>query len=96
MSVNASDVMVTLSGRRVSMADFAGTMQKRVGRTIEDHTGLTGNYDIDLKWATERAGIETPLPSVFAALEEVGLRLVSAKGQVQMVVVDEIERASAN
>jgi uncharacterized protein (TIGR03435 family) len=96
MSVNASDVMVTLSGRRVSMADFAGTMQKRVGRPIEDHTGLPGNYDIDLKWSTERAGIDTALPSVFTALQDVGLRLVPAKGPVEMVVVDGIERASEN
>jgi uncharacterized protein (TIGR03435 family) len=96
MSVNASDFMVTLSGRRVSMADFAATMQRRVGRPIEDHTGLAGNYDVDLKWSTERAGIESTLPSVFTALQEVGLRLVPGKGPVEMVVVDGIERASEN
>lgn len=96
MSVNASEVMVTLSARRVSMADLAATMQRQVGRPIEDHTGLTGNYDVDLKWSTERAGIETSVPSVFTALQEVGLRLVPARGAVEMVVVDGVERASEN
>lgn len=96
MTVNSNGATVTLSAQRVSMKDFAATMQRQVGRTIEDHTGLAGQYDVDLKWSTERAGIETAGPSVFTTLQEVGLRLVSAKGPVEMVVVDGVERASEN
>jgi uncharacterized protein (TIGR03435 family) len=96
MGVNSNGATVSLSAKRVSMKDFAATMQRQVGRTIEDHTGLAGQYDVDLKWSTERAGIDVAGPSVFTALQEVGLRLVSAKGAVEMVVVDGVERASQN
>ncbi len=96
MTVNSNGATVTLSGTRVSMKDLAASMQRQVGRNIEDQTGLTGQYDVDLKWSTERAGMDTAGPSVFTALQEVGLRLVSAKGAVEMVVVDGVERASEN
>ncbi|HXE62340.1 MAG TPA: TIGR03435 family protein [Bryobacteraceae bacterium] len=95
-TVNSNGMTVTFSAKRISMKDFAATMQRQVGRTIEDHTELTGKYDVNLKWSTERAGIDTAGPSVFTALQEVGLRLVPAKGPVEMVVVDGVERASEN
>jgi uncharacterized protein (TIGR03435 family) len=95
-TVNSNGMTVTFSAKRISMKDVAATLQRQVGRTIEDHTGLAGKYDVELKWSTERAGIDTAGPSIFTALQEVGLRLVSAKGPVETVVVDGVERASEN
>ncbi|HVY91171.1 MAG TPA: TIGR03435 family protein [Bryobacteraceae bacterium] len=96
MMVNSNGATVTLSARRVSMRDLAASMQRQVGRPVEDHSGLTGKYDVELTWSTERAGIETTGPSVFTALQEVGLRLAPGKGPVEMIVVDGVERASGN
>jgi uncharacterized protein (TIGR03435 family) len=96
MTVNSNGATVTVSARRVSMTDFAASVQRQLGRRIEDRTGLAGKYDVDLKWSTERAGMDAAGPSVFTALQEVGLRLVSGKGPVEMVVVDGVERASEN
>ncbi len=68
------------------------------GRIVIDKTGLTGHYDIDLKWTTDEglaAGVSGP--SLFTALEEqLGLKLVAARGPVDIIVVDHIELPSAN
>lgn len=96
MAVNSNEMTVTLSAQHVSMTDFAAVLQRQVGRPIEDHTGLAGKYDVDLKWSTERAGIDTAGPSIFTVVQELGLKLVPARGPVEMIVVDGIERASEN
>jgi uncharacterized protein (TIGR03435 family) len=70
------------------------------GRVVINKTGLTGTYDFSLliprrmlpdqiKQAAEDAGV----PTVFEGLKQLGLQLVPAKGPVQGIVVDHIERA---
>ncbi len=66
-----------------------------VGRLIVDKTGLTGQYDIELTWSNDDESDAGP--SVFTALQEqLGLRLEPAKAQVDVVVIDYLERPSAN
>lgn len=82
--------------------------------TVEDKTGLKGNFDYKLDWTPEELGL--PLtkggdavqgaagrqasdagPSLFTALEdELGLKLEARKGPVDVIVVDELLRPSAN
>jgi uncharacterized protein (TIGR03435 family) len=68
------------------------------GRIVVDKTGLTGNYDIDLKWTPDdQQGTPDEGPTIFTALEEqLGLKLVPAKGPVHTLVVDHVERPSEN
>jgi uncharacterized protein (TIGR03435 family) len=77
-----------------------------VGRQVVDKTGLTGNYDFTLTWTPDEmrapsdASAATAAdsgPSIFSAIEEqLGLKLVSAKGPVDVIVVDHVERPSEN
>jgi len=68
------------------------------GRFVVDKTGLTGNYDIDLKWTPDdQQGTPDAGPTLFTALEEqLGLKLVPAKGPVDTLVVDHVERPTEN
>jgi uncharacterized protein (TIGR03435 family) len=73
------------------------------GRVVVDQTGLTGTYDFTLTWSEQSvasgAGQEngTDAPSVFTAVQEqLGLKLVPTKVPVQVIIVDSIERPSAN
>ena len=57
--------------------------------------GLSGSYEMTLDWAPDDAPANdaTPGPSIFTALQEqLGLRLDSAKGPVEMLVIDRAER----
>ena len=73
------------------------------GRMVMDRTGLKGTYDFTLTWSEQSvasgAGPEsgTDAPSLFTAVQEqLGLKLVPTKGPVEVIVVDSVERPSAN
>ncbi len=74
-------------------------------RTVVDHTGLKGTYDIVLNWSPAPPANAQPGtadnndagPDIVTALQEqLGLKLVPGKAQVEIVVIDHIERPSEN
>jgi uncharacterized protein (TIGR03435 family) len=90
---------------------FAQTLSQILGRPILDQTGLAGKYDFELKWTPDQsapndalggqippvASTDPDRPDIFAALQEqLGLKLYTTRGAVEVVVVDHVERPSAN
>jgi uncharacterized protein (TIGR03435 family) len=68
-----------------------------VNRTIVDKTALDGRYDIDLTWTPELSSTAPEAVSIFTALQEqLGLRLESTKGPVDVLVIDRVERPTEN
>jgi len=90
----------------VTMARFVSfALPGRVGRTIIDKTGLPGMYDIHLEFSQELgpnahvAGDPdaVPKPDLFQALQQqLGLKLVSAKDPIDVIVVDQVDRPTEN
>jgi uncharacterized protein (TIGR03435 family) len=79
-------------GTSVSMGSVAHTMSDWVQRTVVDNTGIAGPMDFTLTWSTDSAPDSTA-PSIFTAVEEqLGLKLVSARGPVDVLVIDSAER----
>jgi len=84
------------------------SMPEADGRVVINKTGLTGNYDFTLKWTPESvtpalssaAGAPAPdnsEPGLLTALEDqLGLKLVAQKGSVETLVVESIDRPTAN
>jgi len=74
------------------------------GRPVLDQTGLKGRFDFTITYAPQAlAASDTSrnavadAPSLFTALpEQLGLRMIPAKAQVEVIVVDHVERPSAN
>ena len=67
------------------------------GLIVHDDTGLSGRYDFLLEFAPDEKNRQDTRPSIFTAVvEQLGLRLENAKGPVKSVVIDHIERPSAN
>ena len=83
-------------------ANLSRTYNSSLGRNVVDATGLSGTFDLRLRWAMDplTASATPPEetgPSLFAALQEqLGLRLESTRGAVEVLVIDHIEKASAN
>jgi len=87
---------------------FANNLSQRMQRVVVDRTGLTGGWDFELTFASEPPagplppGAETPqvdpnAPSLVTAIQEqLGLRLQSTKGPVEVLVVDAIERPTSD
>ena len=94
-----------LSAGAMTLTQFGNGIAQMVGRVVQDRTGLTGNFDIDLEWTPDRMpqgtpppGVELPPvdpngPSIFTAIQEqLGLKLESTRGPVDVLVVDSVEQ----
>ena len=69
-----------------------------LGRQIQDKTGLTGKYDITIAPPARPAEGEAFDPSamLFSLVEQLGLKLESGKSQVETLLIDHMEKPSAN
>lgn len=95
-----SDGGMRLTARMQPMTNLAASLEGVVDRPIIDKTGLTGKFDFKLAFSgaltatSPNSGTEPAdsSPSVFDALQgQLGLKLQSAKGMVERVVVDRID-----
>jgi uncharacterized protein (TIGR03435 family) len=96
-----------LSVNAMPMSLFASNLSGQVQRIVVDRTGLTGGWDFEISYAQERPanpppGVEFPpadpdAPSLFTAIQEqLGLKLQSTKGPVEVLVVDHVERPTSD
>lgn len=78
----------------MSTTEIASLLSSILGRPVLDHSGLSGTYTVDLKWAGDD---QADGPSVFTAIQEqLGLKLEPTRGPIQMLVIDHVERPSEN
>jgi len=97
ISISRSDTGNTdITGRKMSMSSLARFVSSQIGRTVRDQTGLTGEYDFKLSFAQDMVeGADGP--SIFTAIQDqLGLRLDSQKGPVEVLIVDSAQRPSEN
>jgi bla regulator protein blaR1 len=100
-----------LTAQSLGMEEIAHLLTQQTGRTVVDNTGLKGNYDFTLHWTPDQStpalngpggGSDSTTssesgPSIFTALQEqLGLKLESQKGPVEVLVVDHVEKPSEN
>lgn len=84
------------------MPNLAEVLSGILKRRVFDRTGLTGYFDVKLKWTPDSGTPDnnpTPDggPSIFTAIEEqLGLKLESGKAPIDVLVIDHIEHASDN
>ena len=78
------------------MEQFALHLAAHAGRTVIDQTGFGGaGFDYDLRWQPDQTKPEGP--SIFTAIEEqLGLKLVSQTGPVEVLVIDSISEPTPN
>jgi uncharacterized protein (TIGR03435 family) len=96
--------------RNATIAEVASTLQGSIlDKPVVDQTGLTEKYDFTLKFTPDAGQIaafgpappandspDAP-PDVFAAFEQqLGLKLSSARAPADVLVIDRVEKPSAN
>jgi uncharacterized protein (TIGR03435 family) len=88
-NTNVNNTILKAQGR--TLADFSQTLSAIVTRIVIDKTGLAGPFDIDLAWSRDQT-TDTSQPSIFTALQEqLGLKLESSRGPVDVLVIDRVE-----
>ena len=99
-----SDHEATLKSASISY--LAVILAGELSRTVIDKTNLTALYDLHLTWAPDRPATtagqdngqtEDTGPSLFSAIQDqLGLKLIPAKGPVPTLVIDHIEPPTPN
>ena len=98
--------------RNGSMEEFAMMMQGILDRPVLDQTGLKDRYDLALRWTPDQSqyGGRTPPqpadagattadqpPGLFDAIQEqLGLKLEATKAPAKVMVIDSVQKPSAN
>jgi uncharacterized protein (TIGR03435 family) len=98
--------------RNASMEEFAEVMQGTLDRPVVDQTGLKDRYDFQFRWTPDESqyggrvpppngGDNTPAadapPPLFTAIQEqVGLKLEAMKAPAKVMVIESVEKPSAN
>ena len=101
---------VDIEGGTLSM--FAGLLGMALDRPVIDKTGITNYFEIHLKFSPDDSASPRPatadpaapaavrapdVPGIFQAIQDqLGLKLAPAKGPVDVLVIDHIERPSEN
>ena len=99
-----------LTAVSVPVANLTPMLSRLLARTVVDKTGLTGKFDVSMEWTPDETqamqlppGAPTPPPSdftgpsIFTALQEqLGLKLESQKGPVEIFVIERAEKPSEN
>ncbi|MGP8260992.1 MAG: M56 family metallopeptidase [Acidobacteriaceae bacterium] len=86
-----------------TMAGLAEILSNRMDRVVADHTNLTGQYTfvmpvfggINME-PDAHIGLGEDSPTVEDVLEQLGLQLKPAKGPVERLVIDHIEKPQEN
>ena len=100
-----------IGGRNVTLAMVAESLPAQTGlatfpRPVIDRTGLGGTFDFSLEWTQAVAGDmavgpnaqgEEPGPPIAQAMkQQLGLKLESTKGPVELLAIDHVEQPTAN
>jgi uncharacterized protein (TIGR03435 family) len=99
-----------LSGKKIPMVMLAQQLAMQLGRNVVDKTGLKGDFDFTLEWTPEPGqgpggpppgeplpAADSSGPTIFTAVQEqLGLKLDSDKGPVDIIVIDSVAKPSEN
>lgn len=91
---------VSITAPSASLASLVWLMSRFTGRPVVDMTGIDGQYDFKFVFEPEINGNvytgaatpEQPMPSIFDAVKQYGLRLEARKAPIEMFTVTHLEK----
>jgi uncharacterized protein (TIGR03435 family) len=96
---------LTLDGEAMNATELAGTISMVLDKPVVDRTDIAGTFDVHLQWTPDpgevgdsnAASVEDDSGSIFTVLpEKLGLKLQRATGLVDVLVIDHVEKPTAN
>ena len=83
---------VAVHSDHMLISQLADNLSRLLDRPVLDRTGLTGKYKVDLEWQRDEAASDVGLPTIFGAIQQLGLKLEPKKSTLEMIVVDSIDK----
>jgi uncharacterized protein (TIGR03435 family) len=94
------------AARSITMQELTSPLTQLMRRPVVDETGLTGEFDLDVIFQPESPGgapggpppsFAVDAPGLTTALQDdLGLRLESRRGPLDVLVIDRIEPPTEN
>ncbi len=84
-----------LAGTNISMPQLTARLSGFLNRPVLDETGIAGSFDFKYESGDEDPNSDVA-SGIAMSLREIGLKLAPGKGPVESIVIDHIERPSAN
>jgi uncharacterized protein (TIGR03435 family) len=112
MALAGGNAVWTMAGTAVPIANLVNMLRTQVGRAVVDKTALNGLFDFNVKFTPQGVLSTAPVagpgggpppaadpqaPSLFTVLQdELGLKLESARGPVEVLVIESVSRPTEN
>ena len=92
-----------LAAQEMPMSQLVSILRSELHRPVLDETGVKGIFNVALEWSPESTNPQTATdltdtrPSLSEALEEkLGLKLVSGRKPIEVLIIDHVEKPSEN
>ncbi len=103
-TIDTGRARLHISGSDDTISVLARELAQVLGRVVVNQTGLSGRFDLTLRWTPDDAAASSPAspspdlpPDIFTAIQEqLGLKLESTKGPVPVLVIDSVGKPSPN
>jgi uncharacterized protein (TIGR03435 family) len=101
-TIDAGRARLHIAGSDDTIGILARELAQVLGRAVVNQTGLSGRFDLTLRWTPDDAAPLTSSPpdippDIFTAIQEqLGLKLESTKEPVPVLVIDSVEKPSPN
>ena len=89
-----SQGVIVVEGQRATMLQFTEHLQRLLGTSVLDQTGLSGKYNFQVEFA--RDDDPSDYTAVVAAIKQLGLKLEKYKGAVEFLVIDHLDKLTEN
>jgi uncharacterized protein (TIGR03435 family) len=99
-SASGQDGVITIVYTSTAMSDFVMLESFFLDRPLVDQTSLAGKYDFSLRYTYKESNPPDSAgaaPGLFTAVQEqLGLKFIPTKSAVRVLVIDHVDRPSAN
>ena len=86
-----------IRGENISMPQLAARLSRFLKRPVLDQTGLEGSFDFEYRLGGEDNDNDANIPSfLLMSMKGIGLMLKPGHGPVETIVIDHLEKPSAN
>jgi len=97
--ITESPSSTTIVGTALTIPSLVNFLRGGVDRVIIDKTEFTGLFDVNLQFSKDEVAVAAAgesAPSIFAAIQELGLKLESARAPLNVVVIESVQKPSEN
>jgi uncharacterized protein (TIGR03435 family) len=84
-----------MAGENISMPVLATRLSRYLGHPVLDKTRLKGFFDFKFEYASDDANADV-IASIFTSVQGIGLKLKTAKGPVETIFIDHVDKPSEN